>query len=57
MKYLLNRMNNEKTEFHQVNLSIYEVLVRAMEYKLKLGSDQDIPIDEVLIYIDKIPIS
>ena len=50
-------MNNEKTEFHQFNLSIYEVLVRAMEYKLKRGSDQDIPIDEVLIYIDKIPIS
>jgi hypothetical protein len=28
-----------------------------MEYKLKLGSDKDIPIDEVLIYIENIPIS
>jgi hypothetical protein len=28
-----------------------------MEYKLTLGSDQDIPIDEVLIYIENIPIS
>lgn len=28
-----------------------------MQLKLKLGSDEDIPIDEVLIYIENIPIN
>lgn len=28
-----------------------------MQLKLKLGSEKDIPIDEVLIYIENIPIS
>lgn len=38
IKYLLNRMNNEKKEFHEENEGIYEVLVRGMQLKLKLGS-------------------
>lgn len=45
LKYILNRINNEKTEFHKKNYGIYEVLVRSMQLKLKLGSPNDIPID------------
>lgn len=30
---------------------MYGVLVKAMQMKLKLGSEKDIPIDEVLIYL------
>lgn len=33
------------------------VLVRAMQMKLKLGSDNDIPLDEVMIYVENIPLS
>lgn len=33
------------------------MLVRGMQLKLKLGSEEDIPIDEVLIYIENIPLS
>ena len=36
---------------------MYEILVEAIERKLKLGSDNDIPIEEVLIYIENIPIT
>jgi hypothetical protein len=28
-----------------------------MQLKLKIGSEEDIPIDEVLIYIENIPLS
>ena len=57
IKYLLNRINNEKKEFHEQNGNLYGVLVRAMTLKLRIGSEQDIPIDEVLIYIENIPLS
>lgn len=50
-------MNNEKKEFHLQNQSIYEVVVRAMQLKLKIGTSQDIPIEEVIIYIETIPLS
>ena len=36
---------------------MYEVLVEAMIIKLKIGSSNDIPIDEVLIYVENIPIN
>jgi hypothetical protein len=57
IKYLLNRINNEKKEFHDENIEMYEVLVKGMQIKLKLGSDKDIPISEVLIYIENIPLT
>ena len=38
LKYILNRLNNKKREFHIQNEGIYAVLVRAMQMKLKLGS-------------------
>lgn len=57
LKYILNRLNNEKREFHIENEGIYVVLVRAMQMKLKLGSDNDIPLDEVMIYVENIPLS
>lgn len=57
IKYLLNRINNEKREFHDENIEMYEVLVKGMQIKLKLGSTQDIPISEVLIYINNIPLA
>lgn len=36
---------------------MYNVLIDAMFLKLKVGTDNDIPIKEVLIYIENIPIS
>jgi hypothetical protein len=39
------------------NEGIYVVLVRAMQMKLKLGSENDIPLDEVMIYVENIPLS
>lgn len=38
-------------------MEMYEVLVKGMQIKLKLGSDKDIPIPEVLIYIENIPLA
>jgi len=35
---------------------MYEVLIKGMQIKLKLGSSKDIPIEEVLIYLTKIPL-
>ena len=32
------------------------MLIRGMQIKLKLGSERDIPIEEVLIYISNIPL-
>lgn len=57
LKYLLNRINNEKKEFHYNHESMYGVLVKAMQIKMKVGSDNDIPIDDVLIYLENIPIT
>lgn len=34
---------------------MYEILVEALERKLKIGTGNDIPIQEVLIYIENIP--
>lgn len=36
---------------------MYGVLVKAMQIKMKVGSDNDIPIDDVLIYLENIPIT
>lgn len=35
---------------------MYEILVQALERKLKIGTNDDIPIEEVLIYIENIPL-
>ena len=37
---------------------MYEVLIKGMQIKLKLGGkkEKDIPIEEVLIYLTKIPL-
>ena len=43
-------------EFHLVNQPMYEILIEAIERKLTIGSDNDIPIEEVVIYIENIPI-
>ena len=56
LKYILNRINNKKLEFHQKNQSLYRILIEATERKLKIGTGNDIPIDEVLIYLENIPI-
>jgi hypothetical protein len=57
LKYLLNRINNEKKEFHYTHESMYAVLVRAMQLKLRVGTSESIPIEEVLIYLENIPIT
>ena len=56
LKYILNRINNNKIEFHRKNQEMYEILVEALERKLKIGTEKDIPIEEVLIYIENIPL-
>lgn len=53
----MNRINNEKKEFHLAHEKMYEVLITAMQFKLRIGGSADIPIDEVLIYLENIPIS
>ena len=45
LKYLLNRVNNEKKEFHSTHENMYAILVKAMQIKLKIGSECDIPLD------------
>ncbi len=57
LKCILNRLNNEKRQFHMENEGIYEVLVRGMQTKLKLGSSNDIPLEEVMIYVENIPLT
>lgn len=35
LKYLLNRVNSEKREFHDRNQNLYKILVEAVHYKLR----------------------
>lgn len=56
LKYMLNRINNEKHVFHKENQEMYVVLIKALEKKLKIGTDNDIPIDDLLIYLEHIPL-
>lgn len=56
IKYLLNRINNERKQFHLKNQEMYCVLVDAMTLKMKVGTENDIPLDEILIYIENIPL-
>jgi hypothetical protein len=36
---------------------MYTVLIESLERKLKIGTNNDIPIEEVLIYLENIPIN
>lgn len=36
---------------------MYEMLIRALQYKLHIGGPSDVPIEEVLLYVQNIPIS
>lgn len=56
LKYILNRINNKKLEFHMKNQDMYEILVEALKRKMKMGTGSDIPLAEVLIYIESIPL-
>jgi hypothetical protein len=56
LKYLLNRINNQKMEFHESNQNLYKVLVEAVYYKLRWQSNQPIPIRDVLVYFESIPL-
>lgn len=44
LKYILNRINNEKIEFHQKNQELYEILVESLKRKMKVGSKNDVPL-------------
>jgi hypothetical protein len=44
LKYILNRINNQKLEFHKENQKMYMILVEALQRKLKIGTENDIPI-------------
>ena len=35
---------------------MYAVLVEALQRKMKIGTGNDIPLDEVLIYLENIPL-
>lgn len=56
IKYLLNRINNEKKEFHTGHQDMYKILVEAMTYKMMIGTDNDIPLSEIIIYIQNVPL-
>lgn len=56
LKYLLNRINNKKIEFHEDNQSLYAVLVEAVFYKLVWHGTDHIPIKDVLVYFESIPL-
>jgi len=45
LKYILNRINNAKLEFFAENDHLIYVLVKALELKVKVGSENDVPID------------
>ena len=51
LKIILNKINNEKNEFHRANSELYDVLIEAIMKKIKIGSENDTPIDEILVYI------
>lgn len=36
---------------------MYEMLIRALQYKLHIGGPSDVPIEEVLLYVQNIPVS
>jgi hypothetical protein len=36
---------------------MYEMLIRALQFKLHIGGPADVPIEEVLLYVQKIPVS
>lgn len=55
LKCILSKLNNEKNEFHINSEQLYEVLINAIMQKIKVGSNCDTPIDEILVYIENIP--
>jgi len=55
LKCILNKLNNEKNEFHLTAEKLYEVLIKAIMTKMKVGSSCDTPIEEILVYIENIP--
>jgi len=57
LKYLLNRINNQKIEFHEQNQNLYAVLVEAVFYKLAWHDADPLPIKDVLVYFESIPLS
>lgn len=36
---------------------MYEILTEAMTFKLMVGTDEDIPLKEILIYIERVPMN
>jgi hypothetical protein len=57
LKYLLNRINNQKMEFHEENQNLYRILVEAIYYKLRWENGQQPPIQDILVYFESIPMS
>lgn len=57
LKYLLNRVNSEKQEFHDRNQNLYRILVEAVHYKLRWEEAESIPINEVIVYYENIPLA
>lgn len=39
------------------NEHLIYVLVKACELKIRIGSDNDIPIDEIMLYLENIPLA
>lgn len=35
---------------------MYKILVEAMTYKMMIGTDNDIPLSEIIIYIQNVPL-
>ena len=52
MKIVLNKFNNEKEDFHKQHYEVFEVMVRAILEKVRIGSEEaEAGLSEVLSYL------
>jgi hypothetical protein len=56
LKIVLNKFNNEKEDFHQGNYQVFEVMVRAIMEKVRVGgAKEEAGLGEVVSYLENIP--
>ena len=52
LKIVLNKFNNEKEDFHKQHYEVFEVMVRAILEKVRIGSEEaEAGLSEVLSYL------
>ncbi len=56
LKCILNKLNNQKMQFHVLAESMYQVLITAIMKKIRIGGGRsDTPLQQILVYIENIP--